>query len=78
MPFFWDSFLLYNWLSVFLSIADAHNTPTRIYADEEQRRLRTHGCRADDVGTPSWRQTVIRPLRKESAHTLNSHARNIP
>lgn len=78
MPFFRDSFLLYNWLSVFLSIADAHNTSTCVYADEKQRQLRTRGGRADDVGTPSWHQTVIPPLRKESAHPLNSHARNIP
>ena len=62
----------------FLPITDADNTPTRIYADEEQRRLRTHGCGADAVGALSWRQTVVRPLREKPADTLNSHARNIP
>ena len=62
----------------FLPIADADNTPTRIYADEEQRPLRTHGCGADAVGAPSWRQTVVRPLREKPADALNFHAHNIP
>ena len=62
----------------FLPITDADNTPTRIYADEEQRRLRTHGCGADAVGALSWRQTVVRPLREKPPDALNSHARNIP
>ena len=78
MPFFWNQFLLYNCLSVFRPIADAHNTFACIYTGEKQQQLHTYACGAEDIGVPSWRQTVVRSLREESADTLNSHARNIP
>ena len=59
VPFFWPQCFFVIGCLQFLPIADADNTPTRIYADEEQRPLRTHGCGADAVGAPFL---GVRPL----------------
>ena len=73
-------FLLCNWVSAALPTRRRcrDNTHPHSYAGEKRRQLHTHGCGADDVGTPSWCLTIIRSLREKPSDALYSHARNIP
>ena len=59
-----------------LSIADASNTFTLIYAGEEEGQLGLHGCGTEQVGGLSRRQTVIQSLREKHPAPLNLHTGN--